>query len=162
MTVLSLIAAMDENRLIGRNGALPWRLPADLQHFKALTLGKTVLMGRKTWDSLGRPLPQRDNWVLTRDRSFAAAGARVFHALDEALAAAPAGELMVMGGGELYAQTLPQARRLYLTRVHTRVGDGDAWFPSWDPGDWRLTSEAAHSADERHAWPYCFQTWERV
>lgn len=162
MTVLSLIAAMDENRLIGRKGALPWRLPADLQHFKTLTLGKTVLMGRKTWDSLGRPLPQRDNWVLTRDRSFAPIGARVFHALEQALAAAPATELMVIGGGELYAQTLPLAQRLYLTRVATRVEDGDAWFPAWDAAAWRLSAESVQAADERHAWPYRFQTWERV
>ena len=159
--MLSLIVACDENRLIGRGGGLPWRLPNDLKHFKALTLGKTVLMGRKTWDSLGRPLPQRDNWVLTRDAAFAAPGARVFTALDQALAAHPAGELMVIGGAELYRQTLPQAQRLYLTRVHTRE-QGDTWFPAYDTARFHETAREDHPADERHAYPYSFVTLERL
>lgn len=158
---LSLIAAFDEGRLIGRNGELPWRLPNDLKHFKALTLGKTILMGRKTWDSLGRPLPQRDNWVLTRDPTFQAEGARAFVSLDAALAAHPGGELMVIGGGELYRQTLPLARTLYLTRVQARL-QGDAWFPDLDPAQWRETAREDHVVDERHAYAYSFVTLERV
>lgn len=161
MAMISLIVAMDRNRLIGRNGELPWRLPNDLKHFKRSTLGKTVLMGRKTWDSLGRPLPERENWVLTRDRGFAAEGARVFHDLDAALAAHGDGELMVIGGAELYRQVLPKATRLYLTEVDAAV-EGDAWFPQFDRQQWRTVHEESHQPDERHAWPYRFLTLERV
>jgi dihydrofolate reductase len=158
--MLSLIVAMDEQRLIGRAGALPWRLPEDLKHFKRLTLGKTVLMGRKTWDSLGRPLPQRENWVLTRDPAFHAEGARAFATLDAALAAHPAGELMVIGGAELYRQTLPQAQRLYLTEVHAAL-EGDTWFPEFDRGQWIERSRERHETDERHAFAYSFVTLDR-
>lgn len=157
---LSLIVATDAAGLIGRQGQLPWRLPNDLKHFKQLTLGKTVLMGRKTWDSLGRPLPQRENWVLTRDPRFRPEGARVFAGLQEALAAAPA-ELMIIGGGELYRQALPLARVIHLTEVHAAL-QGDAWFPSFDRSQWRETSRERHEADERHAHAYSFVTLERV
>lgn len=151
--------AMDQGGLIGRAGQLPWRLPNDLKHFKQLTLGKTVLMGRKTWDSLGRPLPQRENWVLSRDDSFRPEGARVFADLDAALRAAPAG-LVVIGGGELYRQALPLAKILYLTEVHARL-EGDAWFPPLDRSQWRETAREDHPADDRHAYPYSFVTLER-
>jgi dihydrofolate reductase len=158
---LSLIAALDDNRLIGRAGDLPWRLPADLQHFKRLTVGKTVLMGRKTWQSLGRPLPQRENWVVTRDKDFKADGARCFATLDAALAAAQAfDELMVIGGAELYRQTIGRADRLYLTRVHAQVEGGDTWFPEI-PADFVETASEAHVPDERHAYAYTFMTLER-
>jgi dihydrofolate reductase len=158
--MLSLIVAMDEQRLIGRAGALPWRLPEDLKHFKRLTLGKTVLMGRKTWDSLGRPLPQRENWVLTRDAGFQAEGARAFASLDAALAAHPAGELMVIGGAELYRQTLAHAQRLYLTEVHATL-EGDTWFPDFDRTQWIERVRERHEADERHAYVYSFVTLDR-
>lgn len=157
--MISLIAAMDEQRLIGRDNALPWRLPNDLKFFKRTTLGKTVLMGRKTWESLGRPLPERENWVLTRDAGFAAAGARVFHQLDDALAAAPA-ELVVIGGAELYRQLMPFVQRMYLTLVHGRF-EGDAWFPAFDAAQWREIAREDHPADERHAVPYSFVTLDR-
>ncbi|MEO8995334.1 MAG: dihydrofolate reductase [Rhodanobacter sp.] len=157
---LSLIVACDENRLIGRDGDLPWRLPNDLKHFKALTLGKTVLMGRKTWTSLGRPLPQRDNWVLTHDTQFRADGTRVFASLDEALAAHATGELMVIGGAELYRQTLLLAQRLYLTLVHTRA-QGDTWFPAFDAAQFEEVARDDRAADERHAFAYSFVTLER-
>jgi dihydrofolate reductase len=158
---LSLVVAMDENRLIGVDGHLPWRLPNDLKHFKARTLGKTVLMGRKTWDSLGKPLPGRDNWVLTRDLALRPAGARVFGTLDDALSAHPDGELMVIGGAELYRQALPLAQRIYLTRVHTRLA-GDTWFPDFDPAQWRELEREDHDADDRHAYAYSFVTLERA
>ncbi|MDD3762779.1 MAG: dihydrofolate reductase [Nevskiales bacterium] len=161
MRTISLVAAFDRNRLIGRDGGLPWRLPNDLKHFKQLTLGKVVLMGRKTWDSLGRPLPERDNWVLTRDPAFAAAGCRVFRSLDEALTAHRDGELMVIGGAELYRQALPLADRLYLTEVDAEA-EGDAWFPALDAGQWRERARESHPADERHAHAYAFVTLERV
>lgn len=152
---------MDRRRLIGRDNGLPWRLPDDLRQFKRLTVGKTVLMGRKTWDSLGRPLPERDNWVLSRDPGFAPAGARVFATLDAALAAPRDGELMVIGGAELYRQTLPLAQRLYLTEVDADLGDGDAWFPDFDRSQWRELAAEAHAIDERHAYPFRFVTLER-
>ena len=157
---LSLIVAMDRGGLIGRDGDLPWRLPNDLKYFRRQTLGKTVLMGRRTWESLGRPLPQRENWVLTRDAGFRADGARVFRALDEALAAHEHGELMVIGGAELYRQTLARAQRLYLTEVGATL-DGDTRFPVFDRSLWREVESERHEADDRHAWPYRFVTLER-
>lgn len=150
---------MDEGGLIGRAGGLPWRLPNDLKHFKALTLGKTVLMGRRTWESLGRPLPQRDNWVLTRDPSFRADGCRVFSRLDDALAAHHQGELMVIGGAEIYRQALPLAQRIYLTVVHTRE-QGDAWFPADEVARFREVARDDHPADDRHVFSYSFITLE--
>ena len=158
---ISLIVAMDENGVIGRNGALPWRLPEDLKHFRRLTLGKTVLMGRKTWESLGKPLEGRRNWVLSRDASFQPAGCEVFATLEQALAAPRDGELVVIGGAELYRQALPQVHTVYLTRVHARV-EGDTVFPPWAPSDFRQTARVDHPADARHAHAYSFITLERA
>ena len=156
MSALTLIAAVGNNGVIGVAGALPWRLPADLQHFKALTLGKPVLMGRRTWDSLGRPLPGRRNLVVTRQAGFVAAGAEVFATVAAALSAvAAAPEVMVIGGGELYAQLLPQATALELTEVAATL-DGDAFFPAVDASLWPEVSRVAHAADERHAYAYSF------
>lgn len=158
---IEIVAALDENNLIGRNGDLPWRLPADLQHFKRLTLGKTVLMGRKTWQSLGRPLPQRENWVITREAGFEAPGATVFESLDAALAAGEGLDtIMVIGGAELYRQTVERADVLHLTRVQARVEGGDTWFPPIPPG-FVETAREPHAADERHAYAYSFITLER-
>jgi dihydrofolate reductase len=158
---LTLIAALTHNRVIGMNNRLPWRLPADLRFFKQTTMGKPLLMGRRTWESIGRPLPGRRMIVLTSDPSGAAPGCTVVHSLPEALAAAgPAPEIMVIGGAMLYAQTLPLAVRLYLTLIETEL-PGDVWFPEWELRDWRLDWEAAHPADADHAWPYRFQRWER-
>lgn len=158
---ISLIVAMDEGGLIGRDNALPWRLPEDLKFFKRTTLGKTVLMGRKTWDSLGKPLPDRQNWVLSRDPAFAPAGARVFRSLQDALAAHAGGELMVIGGAQLFREALPLAQRIYLTRVHARL-EGDVRFPQFDAAHFRETSREDRPADERHAYPYSFLTLERL
>lgn len=156
MSALTLIAAVGNNGVIGVAGALPWRLPADLQRFKALTLGKPVLMGRRTWDSLGRPLPGRRNLVVTRQAGFVAAGAEVFATVAAALAAvADQPEVMVIGGGELYAQLLPQATTLELTEVGATL-DGDAFFPAFDTHLWPEVSRVAHAADERHAYDYSF------
>ena len=127
-----LIAALDRNHAIGKNGALPWRLPADLQRFKTLTLGQTVLMGRKTFDSIGRALPGRCNFVLTRDSSWRAADVEVFSDFHAALEACTTAELWVIGGGEIYAQTLAQAQRLEITHVDIEVESADAWFPAID------------------------------
>lgn len=151
---------MDRRGLIGRDGQLPWRLPEDLKFFRRSTLGKTVLMGRKTWDSLGKPLDGRDNWVLSRDPSFQPAGARVFGDLDDALAAHDDGELMVIGGAALFEATLPLAQRIYLTRVDAEL-EGDTWFPVTDFPAFREVSRDDRPADARHAWPYCFLVLER-
>lgn len=161
MKTLSLIVAMDDNGLIGRGGQLPWRLPEDLKFFRRTTLGKTVLMGRKTWDSLGRPLDGRRNWVLSRDPAFRPEGARVFDDLDAALDAHEDGELMVIGGAALFEATLPLAQRIYLTQVRAQL-EGDTWFPSTDLPEFREVARADYPADDRHAWPYSFVTLERV
>jgi dihydrofolate reductase len=152
---------MDEGRLIGVGGKLPWRLPNDLMHFKAVTMGKIVLMGRKTWDSLGRPLPGRENWVLSRDVSFRGVGAHRFVSLDTALRKAGERDVMIIGGADLYRQTIPLAQRIHLTRVHARLS-GDTWFPEIDAKAWRETSREDHAADAQHAHAYSFITLERV
>ena len=159
---ISLVVAMDEGGLIGRDGQLPWRLPEDLKHFRRLTVGKTVLMGRKTWDSLGKPLPDRENWVLSRDPAFKPDGARVFPTFDAALAAhgPDKGELVVIGGAGVFRDALPLARRVYLTRVQARL-DGDTWFPVDELRGFRETASDARPADARHAYPYRFVTLER-
>ncbi|MBS0373178.1 MAG: dihydrofolate reductase [Proteobacteria bacterium] len=158
---LEFVVAVARNGVIGLGNGLPWRLPADLAHFKRITLGHPVLMGRRTWQSIGRPLPGRRNLVLTRDREFRADGADVVHSLPEALAAVPAGErLMVIGGGELYRETLAAAEVLHLTEVHADP-EGDAHFPDWRREDWQEISREAHPADERHTYPYSFVTLTR-
>ncbi len=159
---LTLIAALARNRVIGRDNRLPWHLPADLRFFKQTTMGKPLLMGRRTWESIGRPLPGRRMIVLSRDPAYHASGCTVARSLDEALEMAGAtAEPMVIGGATLYRQTLPQAERLYLTVVEADI-PGDAWFPEWDARDWRLVWEEAHPADAKHVWPYRFQRWERT
>ncbi len=159
---LALIAALARNRVIGRDNRLPWRLPADLRFFKQTTMGKPLLMGRRTWESIGRPLPGRRMIVLSRDPGYHAPGCVVARSLDEALAmAGTVPEIMVIGGALLYQQTLPRAERLYLTRVEADV-PGDAWFPEWNEREWRPVWEETHPADADHAWPYRFQRLERV
>jgi len=159
-TPLYLIAALGRNRVIGVSGDLPWRLPDDLKRFKALTLGQTLLMGRKTWTSLGRPLPGRDNRVLSRAPRFAAEGARVFDRLEAALACPQGEAVWVIGGGELYAALLPRATRLYLTEVDA-APEGDTWFPALDPAQWHEVARTHHAADERHAAAFDFVDYVR-
>jgi dihydrofolate reductase len=159
---LTLIAALARNRVIGRDNRLPWHLPADLRFFKRTTMGQWLLMGRRTWESIGRPLPGRRMIVLSREPDYQAPGCMVAQSLDAALELAGAvPEVMVIGGATLYQQTLPRAERLYLTRVEADV-PGDTWFPEWNERDWRLVWEEAHPADADHAWPYRFQRLERV
>jgi dihydrofolate reductase len=159
--VLSLIAAVAENRVIGRGGALPWHLPDELAHFKRSTLGKPVLMGRHTFVSIGRPLPGRANVVVSRTAGFAPAGVAVAPDLDAALAlAAGAPEAVVIGGALLYREALPRADRIYLTRVHARP-EGDAFFPELDPREWRESLVAEHPADARHAHAFSIHLLER-
>jgi len=160
---ITLVVAMARNGVIGRAGALPWRLPDDLKRFKALTMGKPILMGRRTWASIGRALPGRLNLVMTRDLSFSAEGATVVRSLDDALALAHAhaqAELMVIGGAEVYALATPRADRVQLTAVDADI-EGDTRLPPFDPGIWRETVREHHAADPRHAWPMDFVTLER-
>ncbi len=157
---IAFVVAMDKNRAIGRAGALPWHLPDDLKRFKALTLGKTVLMGRKTFESIGRPLPKRRNVVLTKDPNFGAESVEVVHALDDALLLDE--EIMVIGGGEIYSLFLPMATHLHLTLVETTIPDADTFFPEWNPAQWRETYREFHPADARHAFAFSFVDLERV
>ena len=153
---ISLIVALARNRVIGRDNQLPWRLSADLQHFKGLTMGKPIVMGRKTHESIGRPLPGRANIVVTRDSGFSAEGCRVVHSIDEALVAAgDVDEVMIMGGENLYSQLLPRADRLYLTEVQAEVS-GDAWFPEFDETQWQELERESHRADENNEFDYDF------
>jgi dihydrofolate reductase len=159
--LVSLIVAMAQNGVIGRDNALPWRLPDDLRRFKAFTLGKTLLMGRKTFESIGRPLPGRANLVLTRDSGWQADGVVVVHSVEEALAnTAPGSELVAIGGAEIYRLVLPFARRIYLTHVHADV-PGDTYFPEFDPTQWADVECHPHPADEQHEYPMTFVTLER-
>ena len=158
---ISLIAAMADNGVIGRNNRLPWRLSADLQRFKALTMGKPIVMGRKTWESIGRPLPGRTNIVVTRDVGYRAEGCVVVHSVDQALeVAAGSDEVMVIGGANLYQQLLGRADRLYITQVRADV-EGDAWFPEFDRTQWREVEHESHSRDEKNEYDYAFMTLER-
>jgi dihydrofolate reductase len=161
--LLELVVAVAENDVIGRGSGLPWRLSADLRHFKALTLGKPILMGRKTYESIGRALPGRTNIVLTRAAGFAAADCRVAHDLGAALGlAGDAASLMVIGGAEIYRQCLPRAHRIHLTLVHARIEDGDTIFSGWRGLEWRETCRESHGADQQNQFPYSFLTLERT
>lgn len=161
---ISIIAALDENGLIGADKGLPWRLPNDLRFFKRMTLGKPVLMGRKTWDTLDEPLPGRPNLVMTRETAFGAKGAKVVRTLEGALRLAKADgfkELMVVGGAEIYAMALPMTDTLYLTRIHARL-EGDTWFPTVDWSQWMRESAERHEADEKNPYPHTFEVWQRL
>lgn len=154
--VLSLIVAVADNGVIGNGNRLPWRLPEDMRWFRRQTTGKPVLMGRKTYESIGRPLPDRTNIVVTRDPGFRAEGCIVAPDLESGLAAAAdADEVMVMGGADIYAQLLPRADRLYLTEVHANP-EGDACFPPFDRSDWREQERTDHPADKDHPHAYSF------
>lgn len=163
--LISLLAALAQDRAIGRGNTMPWHLPDDLKRFKALTLGKPILMGRKTAQSLGRALPGRLNLVLTRSGEVPFAGMQAVDSLEQALeltAQAGADELCVIGGGQVYAQLLDQADRLYLTHVHTRVADADAFFPAWDHAGWKEVARAHHPADAQHALAFDFVDYRRA
>jgi dihydrofolate reductase len=165
MPRVALVVAMSDNGVIGRDGQLPWHLPDDLKYFKLVTYGKPVLMGRRTFESIGKPLPGRRNLVLSRAAAAPApaiaTGVEYVGSVDEALAlAALAAELCVIGGAGVYALTLPLATRIYLTRVRTVVA-GDVYFPLRDFSGWRESDSVSHAADERHAYAMNFVTLER-
>lgn len=159
--LVSIIAAMDRNRLIGNNNQLPWHLPADLAHFKKLTIGKPIIMGRKTFESIGRPLPGRTNIVLTRAETFQAEGVLVANSLRQALEhAAVADEAMIIGGSAIYELALPRADRLYITYVENSY-QGDAWFPEIDSAKWEIVAIEQHAADQENLSAMKFVTYQR-
>lgn len=150
---------MAENRVIGRDNALPWRLPSDMKHFKELTIGHTVIMGRKTYDSMGQPLVERRNVVISRDPGLAYDGAEVVSSLDDALGlAAGEDEVFVAGGAEIYRLALPRADRIYLTVVHTAV-EGDTHFPEFDMEEWQLAEDVRHESHARHQYAFSFRLY---
>jgi dihydrofolate reductase len=158
-----MIAAVDRHGAIGRANQLPWRLPDDLQRFKALTLRHYVIMGRKTFESIGRPLPGRTNVIITRKPDFAIPGAQVVHSLEDALALCAADDQpFIIGGGEIYRQALPLTQTLYLTEVDTVVPDADATFPHVDLGDWHVATSEPHPADARHAYGFRWVRYQRI
>ena len=159
---ISIIVAMAANGVIGNDNELPWHLPADLKHFKQTTMGKPILMGRKTWESIGRPLPGRTNIVITRDSAYSATGCIVVNSIEAALAAAgEQDEVMVIGGAELYRQVLPCADTIYLTRIHASF-DGDTRFPEISDTEWQQLERVDHEADEKNLQDYSFIRLERV
>ncbi len=170
--LISLIAAMDKNRVIGKKNALPWYLPADLRHFKELTVGKPIIMGSTTFTSIGKSLPDRINIVMTRDPMFVAEGCVVVHSIEEALRAAEGhDEVMVIGGANVFEQFLPLANRMYLTMIemsvdddvypHTRT-DVRVYFPEWNPNEWHETSREWHEPDDKNPYHYSFLQFERT
>lgn len=159
---VSIIAALSDNGVIGRDNKLPWRMPADLSHFKRLTMGKPIVMGRRTWESLPGLLPHRTHIIVTRDPDYQANGGFVVHSIEDALAfAGDADELMVVGGARLYQQMLPLASRMYLTYIHAQM-EGDTAFPAFPPAEWREVSRDRHPADDRNPYAYSFVVLERV
>jgi dihydrofolate reductase len=158
--VVTLIVAVADSGAIGRDNALPWHLPEDLRRFKRLTMGKPMIMGRKTFESIGRPLPGRLNIVVTRDTNYRREGVTVVHSVDAALSAAgAAGEVMVIGGADLFRLFMPVARRVHLTRVHGDIA-GDVHWPALDTS-WRQTAAEDYPADDRHSHPMTFEVWEK-
>lgn len=155
--IISAIVAMSENQVIGRDNQLPWHLPADLKHFKQITLNHTILMGRKTYESIGKPLPNRRNVILTQDVSFKAAGCEIVHDLPSALAFE---DLYIIGGAQVFELCWPYIHRLYLTLIHQQI-EGDAFFPSLDLKQLRLVSREDHQADAQNAFEYSFLVFEK-
>ncbi len=160
--LLSIIVAAAENNAIGKDNQLLWHLPNDLNFFKRTTTGHSLIMGRKTLESFGRPLPNRRNIIITRQSDYQCNGAEVVHSLEEALALCQGEQIVFIGGGsEIYRQALPLVDQVLLTRVHA-VLEGDSFFPELDMNEWQLVSSEPHPADERHAYAYTFMVYERV
>lgn len=159
--MIAMIAAMSTNRTIGINNKLPWHLPADLKHFKSLTLNKSVVMGRKTYESIGKPLPNRQNIILTNQVNYKALGCDVVNSIEAAIKTAEMkDEIMIIGGAKLFEQCLPLAKRLYLTVIETDIV-GDTYFPQWKKEEWIITSQEAHAPDDKNPYAYCFMQVDR-
>jgi dihydrofolate reductase len=156
----TLVAAVARNGAIGFQGAMPWHLPDELRHFRRVTLGKPVVMGRKTFEAIGLPLPERQNIVITRSPQFQAEGVVTAHSLGAALDRAVGAEVMVIGGGDVYRQALPLAGRMFLTIVDC-APEADTWFPDWCESEWQCAGTIAHDRDERHPFSFQMQEWVR-
>lgn len=157
--MLSIIVALDSNNLIGAANKLPWHLPADLKHFKNTTIGKTVIMGRKTFDSMGKPLRERRNIVITRNKNFVATGCEVVSSLDEAIKLCQnEKEVFLIGGAEIIKHALPLCNKLYLTRIYHEF-EGDTFLNDLDLSKWRLVDEQDHEADDKNKWSFSFYTY---
>jgi dihydrofolate reductase len=159
---ITIVVAMSNNSLIGREGGLPWRLSADLQHFKSITMGKPIVMGRLTYESIGRPLPGRENIILTRDPEYKAEGCTIIHDLEQIKSrCSDVEELMIIGGAQLYFETLPIANKLFVTEVHAEL-DGDTFFPDLDRSQWREMEREHFTADEKNDFDFSFVALERI
>jgi dihydrofolate reductase len=161
--IIALVLAVSENGMIGKDNALPWRLPADLRYFRKVTASYPLIMGRKTFDSVGRPLPGRRNIVISRQSNLQVPGCDVVHSLSEAIELAQssgAAQVSIVGGAEIFRQALPLAHRIYLTRIHANF-PGDAFFAIPNPRDWKETSREDHPADAENPFPYSFIIYER-
>lgn len=160
---VELVVAVSENDVIGRANQLPWRLPADLRHFKSLTMGHHILMGRKTYASIGKALPGRTNWVLSRSGDFAPPDCKVVRSLREGqIGVGGEAPLLVIGGAEIYRLCLPHAVRIHLTLVHAKITDGDTFFSAWRDSEWTESSRERHEADAKNAYAYSFLTLDRA
>jgi dihydrofolate reductase len=160
---LAIIVATDEQGLIGKDNDLPWKLSADLKYFRRVTMGKPIIMGRNTHDSIGRALPGRKNIIVTKNKDYRAEGCTVVHSVDDALLACEqVDEVMVMGGASLYEQFLPKADKLYLTQVHASLKGGDTWFPEWHKNEWSEISREDYLADEKNDYAYSFIVYEKL
>mgnify|MGYP001165076535 CR=1 FL=1 len=158
---MELIVAVTKNNVIGLNGKLPWHLPADLAYFKSVTNGNAILMGRKTFESIGKPLPNRKNIVITRQKDLLLEGASVVNTIQEALVASNGHRLFVIGGEEVYTLASSQIKKMHITRIDTSL-EGDAYFPTFDPSDWTLVWTETRSKDEKNPFDLTFETWQRV
>ena len=162
--ILSLVVATDENNVIGKDNKLPWHLPNDLKYFKNLTWGMPILMGRKTFESIGKPLPGRKSIVITRDQNWYYEGVEVVHTIDDAIDKAKeydVKEIFVIGGAEIFKTSFSTANRIYLTRIHHNF-EGDVYFPEVNGDDWNLTQNKPCMADDKNAYAHSFQVWEKV
>ena len=160
--IISFIAAMGKNRVIGKDNSLPWKLPADMKHFHDLTVGKPIIMGRKTFESIGKPLPNRTNIIITRDQNYKAENCIVVHSIDEALKASEGNEeVMVIGGAQIYKEFLAKANRMYLTFIDAEI-DGDTYFPAYKIEEWKEISYEEHERDAENPHDYRFVVLEKI
>ena len=158
---MEIVVAMTSNHVIGQNGDMPWHLPADLVHFKKLTSGHAIIMGRRTWESIGKPLSNRLNIVVTRQEDYVAEDVTVVHSLEDGIVAAGTQRIFLVGGGEMYKEALPIASKMHITRIDALI-DGDTKFPEIDESIWQCKSRVNRSADEKNPYDLVFETWERA